>query len=91
MTAGIDHIPPPLVKQLAEGGTMIIPVGPPGAQSLLKLTKTKSETGRIRIKRHDIYAARCSRAENQRCKRKVSFVALTKYQGEKTVSRWGGK
>ncbi len=91
VTAGIDHIPPPLVKQLAVGGTMIIPVGPPGAQSLLKLTKTRSETGRIRIQRHDIYAAKCSRAENQRCKRKVSFVALTKYQGEKTVSRWDGK
>ncbi len=89
VTAGIDHIPPPLVKQLADGGVMVIPVGPPGAQSLLKLTKTRSETGRIRIKRHDIYAAQCSRAEKQRCKRKVSFVALTKYRGGKTVSRWG--
>lgn len=91
VTAGIDHIPPPLVRQLAEGGTMVIPVGPPGAQSLLKLTKTRSENGRVRIKRHDIYAAKCSRAESQRCKRKVNFVALTKYHGEKTVSRWGGK
>lgn len=90
VTAGIDHIPPPLVKQLADGGVMVIPVGPPGAQSLLKLTKTRSETGRIRIKRHDIYAAQCSRAEKQRCKRKVNFVALTKYRGDKTVSRWGG-
>ena len=90
VTAGIDHIPPPLVKQLADGGVMVIPVGPPGAQSLLKLTKTTSETGRIRIKRHDIYAAQCSRAEKQRCKRKVNFVALTKYRGDKTVSRWGG-
>ena len=90
VTAGIDHIPPPLVKQLADGGVMVIPVGPPGAQSLLKLTKTRSETGRIRIKRHDIYAAQCSRAEKQRCKRKVNFVALTKYRGGKTVSRWGG-
>ena len=90
MTAGIDHIPPPLLKQLAEGGTMVIPVGPPGAQSLLKLTKTRSETGRIRIERHDIYAEKCSRAEKQRCKRKVNFVALTKYDGKKTVSRWGG-
>ncbi|MYG53761.1 MAG: protein-L-isoaspartate O-methyltransferase [Rhodospirillaceae bacterium] len=90
VTAGIDHIPPPLLKQLAEGGTMVIPVGPPGAQSLLKLTKTRSETGRVRIERHDIYAAKCSRAEKQRCKRKVNFVALTKYQGGRTVSRWGG-
>ncbi len=89
VTAGIDHIPPPLVRQLADGGTMVIPVGPPGAQSLLKLTKTRSESGRIRIRRHDIYAERCSRAENQRCKRKVSFVALTKYRDGETISRWG--
>ena len=91
VTAGIDHIPPPLVKQLAVGGTMVIPVGPPGAQSLLKLTKTKSSSGRIRVQRHDIYAARCSTAGGQRCKRKVSFVAFTKYQGGRTVSRWGRK
>ncbi len=91
VTAGIDHIPPPLLKQLAVGGAMIIPVGPPGAQSLLKLTKTKSPSGRVRIKRHDIYAARCSTADGQRCKRKVSFVAFTKYRGNRTVSRWGGK
>lgn len=91
VTAGIDHIPPPLVKQLADGGVMVIPVGPPGAQSLLKLTKARSESGRVRIKRHDIYAARCSRAENQPCKRKVNFVAFTEYRDGKTVGRWGGK
>lgn len=89
VTAGIDHIPPPLVKQLAVGGVMVIPVGPPGAQSLLKLTKTKSASGRIRIKRHDIYAARCSTAGGQRCKRKVSFVAFTKNKGR--TARWGRK
>ncbi len=44
VTAGIDHIPPPLLKQLAVGGTMVIPVGPPGAQALLKVTKEKSST-----------------------------------------------
>ena len=27
VTAGISHIPPPLVKQLKNGGTMVIPVG----------------------------------------------------------------
>lgn len=91
VTAGIDHIPPPLVKQLAVGGVMVIPVGPPGAQSLLKLTKTKSASGRFRIKRHDIYAARCSSAGGQRCKRKVSFVPVTKYRNGRTVSRYGRK
>ena len=32
VTCGIDHVPPPLLQQLKEGGTMVIPVGPPGAQ-----------------------------------------------------------
>ena len=27
MTAAISHIPPPLVRQLARGGRMVIPVG----------------------------------------------------------------
>ena len=29
VTAAADHIPPPLIKQLAEGGRMVIPVGHP--------------------------------------------------------------
>jgi protein-L-isoaspartate(D-aspartate) O-methyltransferase len=91
VTAGIDHLPQPLLKQLAVGGTMVIPVGPPGAQSLLKITKFKSASGKIRIRRHDIYAADPSRAGGRR-KKKVSFVAFTKYSkpgSGKTVSRWG--
>lgn len=88
VTAGIDHIPPPLLKQLKVGGTMIIPVGPPGAQALLKVTKEKSESGRIRIKRHDIYANDPSRAGGRR-KTKVSFVPFTKYDAKgRTRSRW---
>jgi len=40
VTAAPDHVPPPLVEQLAEGGRMVIPVGPPGAyQTLWKLVK----------------------------------------------------
>src|SRR5690606_8269381 len=73
VTAGIDHIPPPLLKQLAVGGVMVIPVGPPGAQALLKVTKEKSDSGRIRVKRYDIYANDPSRAGGRR-KTKVSFV-----------------
>ena len=91
VTAGIDHLPQPLLKQLAVGGTMVIPVGPPGAQSLLKITKVRSASGKIRIKRHDIYANDPSRAGGRR-KKKVSFVAFTKYSkpgSGKTVSRWG--
>jgi protein-L-isoaspartate(D-aspartate) O-methyltransferase len=40
VTAAPDHIPPPLVEQLAVGGRMVIPIGPPGGyQVLWKLVK----------------------------------------------------
>lgn len=40
VTAAADHIPPDLIKQLANGGAMVIPVGPPsGIQRLLYLKK----------------------------------------------------
>ena len=92
VTAGIDHVPPPLLRQLAVGGTMVIPVGPPGAQSLLKITKVRRKNGRIAIRRHDIYANDPSRAGG-RGKTKVSFVPFTKYKndGKSTRSRWGKK
>ncbi|MCZ6863093.1 MAG: protein-L-isoaspartate O-methyltransferase [Alphaproteobacteria bacterium] len=91
VTAGIDHVPPPLLRQLAVGGVMVIPVGPPGAQALLKITKVQSKSGKIRIRRHDIYASDPSRAGG-RGKTKVSFVAFTKYnKAGKTISRWGKK
>lgn len=45
VTAAPDHIPPPLVEQLKEGGRMVIPVGPPGSyQTLWRLTK---QQGRV--------------------------------------------
>jgi protein-L-isoaspartate(D-aspartate) O-methyltransferase len=41
VTAAAESIPPELVEQLAEGGIMILPLGPHGGtQELLKLTKT---------------------------------------------------
>jgi protein-L-isoaspartate(D-aspartate) O-methyltransferase len=43
VTCSIDHIPPPLLHQLKEGGIMVIPVGPPSGQKLLKITKHKEE------------------------------------------------
>jgi protein-L-isoaspartate(D-aspartate) O-methyltransferase len=44
VTAAPDHIPPALVEQLADGGKLVIPVGPPGGyQSLWKITKKGNE------------------------------------------------
>jgi protein-L-isoaspartate(D-aspartate) O-methyltransferase len=39
VTCSIDHIPPFLLKQLKPEGIMVIPVGPPSGQKLLKVTK----------------------------------------------------
>jgi protein-L-isoaspartate(D-aspartate) O-methyltransferase len=55
VTCGIDHIPPPLLKQLTAGGIMVIPVGPPEAQHVIKATKQTSPDGRVAVVRSDIY------------------------------------
>jgi protein-L-isoaspartate(D-aspartate) O-methyltransferase len=48
VTAAADSIPPPLIAQLAEGGRMLIPVGPQfGAQNLVLVTKTQ---GKVRTR-----------------------------------------
>ena len=40
VTAAPDHIPQPLVEQLANGGRMVVPIGPPGGyQTLWKFVK----------------------------------------------------
>lgn len=35
VTAAPDHLPPPLVAQLSEGGRIVIPIGPPGGYQSL--------------------------------------------------------
>jgi protein-L-isoaspartate(D-aspartate) O-methyltransferase len=70
VTCGIDHIPPPLLQQLRTGGIMVIPVGPPGAQHILKVIKEES-AGQIGVRRSDIYNGR-----------PVPFVPFTKLEGE---------
>jgi protein-L-isoaspartate(D-aspartate) O-methyltransferase len=55
VTCGIDHIPPPLLQQLVPDRIMVIPVGPPGAQHLLKAVKRLSPDGQMSVARSDIY------------------------------------
>jgi protein-L-isoaspartate(D-aspartate) O-methyltransferase len=45
VTAAPDHVPPPLIGQLAEGGRMVIPVGPPG--SYQTLWRIRKEGGKV--------------------------------------------
>ena len=71
VTCGIDHIPPPLLQQLKPGGIMVIPVGPPGAQHILKIVKEAGAGGQIAVKRSDIYNGRL-----------VPFVPLNKLDGD---------
>ncbi|MCB1501275.1 MAG: protein-L-isoaspartate O-methyltransferase [Bauldia sp.] len=74
VTCGIDHIPPPLLRQLKSGGIMVIPIGPPGAQHVLKVVKKKGVLGGERIVRSDIYRGSV-----------VPFVPFTKLEGDEIV------
>jgi protein-L-isoaspartate(D-aspartate) O-methyltransferase len=71
VTCGIDHIPPPLLQQLKVGGVMVIPVGPPGSQRVLKVTKEQNASGQVSVARSDIYGGRI-----------VPFVPFTKLDGD---------
>jgi protein-L-isoaspartate(D-aspartate) O-methyltransferase len=71
VTCAIDHIPPPLLQQLKPNGIMVIPVGPPGVQHVLKVAKQQATDGAINIARSDIYQGG-----------RVSFVPFTKLDGD---------
>jgi protein-L-isoaspartate(D-aspartate) O-methyltransferase len=70
VTAGIDHIPPPLLSQLAPNGIIVIPVGPPSGQTVLRIVKRPAPGGGFAFERSDIYRGR-----------KVIFVPFTSQGG----------
>lgn len=48
VTAAPDLVPPALIQQLAPGGRMVLPAGPPGAQRLMVVDKDQSGRTRTR-------------------------------------------
>ena len=67
VTCGIDHIPPPLLQQLKPNGIMVIPVGPPGAQHILKVVKKHGRRRHhVTVDRSDIFGGKI-----------IPFVPLT--------------
>jgi protein-L-isoaspartate(D-aspartate) O-methyltransferase len=79
VTCGIDHVPPELLKQLTPDGLMVIPIGPPGAQHVLKISKRTDSAGQVKISRSDIYGGAI-----------VNFVPFTKLEGGKIVGTHSG-
>jgi protein-L-isoaspartate(D-aspartate) O-methyltransferase len=70
VTCGIDHVPPPLLQQMKPNGVMVIPVGPPGAQHVLRIVKQQAADGSLTVARSDIYHGST-----------LSFVPFTKLDG----------
>lgn len=48
VTAAAEYIPPPLIKQLKEGGKMVIPIGSPFMTQMLMLVEKKDNKTRTR-------------------------------------------
>ena len=79
VTCGIDHVPPPLLQQLQPQGVMLVPIGPPGAQRVLKIVKGVEADGSTHIARTDIYNGRI-----------VPFVPFKKLDGDKISGTHNG-
>jgi protein-L-isoaspartate(D-aspartate) O-methyltransferase len=58
---GIDHIPPSLLRQLRPDGVMLVPIGPPGAQQILRIRKTIDEDGETTVSRTSLLGGRTFR------------------------------
>jgi protein-L-isoaspartate(D-aspartate) O-methyltransferase len=71
VTCGIDHVPPPLLGQLAPNGIMVIPIGPPSGQTLLRIVKKVAPDGTVSLTREDIYHGKV----------RVIFVPFTALDG----------
>jgi len=54
VTAAPDHVPQPLVRQLKDGGRLVIPIGPPGAVQTLWLIEKEGD----QIRRFNMGAVR---------------------------------
>ena len=55
VTCGIDHVPPELLHELAPEGIMVIPVGPPSGQTILRIVKHVGADGSVTLDREDIF------------------------------------
>jgi len=55
VTCSIDHIPPPLLRQLNSGGIMVLPLGPPNRQYIMEIVKNEEADGSITLNRRDVY------------------------------------
>lgn len=55
VTCAVDHIPPPLLRQLNPGGIMVLPLGPPNRQYIMEIVKQEDEDGNITLSRRDVY------------------------------------
>ena len=71
VTCGIDHVPPELLRELAPEGIMVIPVGPPSGQTILRIVKHVGADGEVNLDREDIFQG----------KRRQIFVPFTSRQG----------
>jgi protein-L-isoaspartate(D-aspartate) O-methyltransferase len=55
VTCSIDHIPPPLLRQLKPNGIMVLPLGPPNRQYIMEIVKHEEADGSITLSRRDVY------------------------------------